>query len=262
MDNLILTISGNTQEKDNILKNIKMIDNLKNDNYRYFVYTNYDFEDGYKKLDFTYFNECFYNIRNVIKSFDWLLLLDGDDNFTGNKINIIDNILKNTDKSYIHNYAYYDNIKYDYNGINNNNSCITVKANKINFDLFLHTKSLSDYLLWLPFYDNEILELKEKLTYIHNKEMNYREYHNYMFNRYKLRLMDLSLLIKELENEPATNQHSKFMLNRLKKEYAKYSYILNENKKYLPDLFTLLNHKKGADYFISREYILRYGNGN
>jgi len=257
MDYLILTISGNEQEKTNVLKNINMLKDLP-DNFTYFVYTNYKMPEAYKNLEFVYFNEMFYKIKHVIEQYDYLLLLDDDDNFTTDKIKKIQEITEKTNKSYIHNYAYYDNAKYNYNGINNNNSCITIKTSAIDFDLFLNTKSLSDYLLWLPVCENNILSLQDKLTYIHNKEYNFISYRDYMLNRYRLRLNDLLLLIDKFQNKEFFKPKN-IVLKRLQKECAKYSYILNEKTKYIPDLFTLLHKNKPVDYFIKREYDLRYG---
>ena len=255
MDNLILTISGYENEKANVKLNMDLLKTLPSE-YTYFVYTNYKMPEAYKNIEFEYFNEMFYKLRNVIRSFDYLILLDGDDNFASNKISAIHKVIKAYHPDYIHNDAYYDNPRYKYNGINNNNSCITIKTSAINFDLFLNTKSLSDFLLWLPI-ETHFMPLHEKLTYIHNKKATYPEYKEYMLKRYMLRYSDLSLLIKQIETE-TPNHINWLMLRRLKKEYAKYSYILNENKRYIPDAFTWLNRNKGTDFFVSREYKMRF----
>ena len=272
MDFLILTISGNAEEKENVIKNINMInEQIKNKpNFQYFVYTNYTITglgSEYKKQDFTYFNEMFYKIKHMIKMYDYLLLLDGDDNFTDNHIKIIEHAIINNNKYYIHNDGIYDNKNYNYNGVNNNNSCIAINTNFIDFDLFLNTKSLSDYLLWLPIYNNNILQIGNKLTYIHNKPMDYSEYKEYMLNRYELRLNDIELLINQIRNDKSIfnpTMWKRLTLSRLYKEYAKYSFILNKNKKYIYklDRFMLLNHNKSTEWFIRREYNLRYGANN
>ena len=272
MDFLILTISGNAEEKENVIKNINMInEQIKNKpNFKYFVYTNYTITSmgsEYKKQDFKYFNEMFYKIKHTIKMYDYLLLLDGDDNFTDNHIKIIEHAVNNYDKYYIHNDGIYDNKNYNYNGVNNNNSCIAINTNFIDFDLFLNTKSLSDYLLWLPVYNNNILQIGNKLTYIHNKPMDYSKYKEYMINRYELRLNDIELLINQIRNDKSIfnpTMWKRLTLSRLYKEYAKYSFILNKNKKYIYklDRFMLLNHNKSTEWFIRREYNLRYGANN
>ncbi len=253
MTNLILTISGDKNEENNVLKNIIDINKWINDmDYQYLVYTNYEMSNTIFSK-FTYFNEMFYNLQEKIKEYDFLMLLDGDDEFLPEKIGYINKLLKTDKYDYIHNYAIYDNKNYKWNGINNNNSCITIRTSKINFDFYKNTKSLSDYFLWLSVCSDrkKILDLEKALTLIHNKSYNYTRYADYMSKRYFLRLNDLQHLYEKFKmTDYAKN---------IKKEYLKYKYILHAKSTIngFPDLFTYLHRKEDTDFFIKREYDLR-----
>ena len=256
---LILTISGHEYDKPFILKNIHDLQ-IRPDNVDYKVYANYKFENNNVEYsDFEYFNEMFYRLKDLILKYDYLMLLDGDDYFTFNKIDTILKLTKNKDYDYIHNKAFY-NTNYSYNGINNNNSCITIKTDKINFDLFFNTKSLSDFLLWLPITKNK-LYLKDKLTYINLIKMNYYDFYNYMKKRYDLRQNDLTMLYERYTYH-YTKEH-KIMYNRIKKELSKYLIINDGNyvqALYIsfPDIFTYIHRYKKTEWFIDREYNNRY----
>ncbi len=214
MGNLILTISGDKNEENNVLKNIQDINNWIGDmDYQYLVYTNYEMPKTIISK-FTYFNEMFYNLQKTIKEYDFLMILDGDDQFFPEKIGYINKLLQTGKYDYIHNYAQYDNQNYKWNGINNN-SCITIRTSKINFDFYENTKSLSDYLLWLSVLggNGKILNLEKVLTLIHNKSYTYSQYADYMSKRYFLRLNDLQHLYEKFKmTDYAKN---------IKKEYLK-----------------------------------------
>ncbi len=245
MKTLILTITGNEQDGKNTTNNINRFHKLP-DNFEYKVYSNYSLS-GAIKQDFTYFNEMFYRLKDVILQYDYLMLLDGDDWFTSNKLTYISEILEKNKYYYIHNQAYYNSKTYDYQGVNHNNSCITVKTDKIDFELFKNTKSLSDYLLWLPIIKNDLI-IERKLTYINLRKFDYPDFHDYMYKRYLLRYNDLQILLKQIPKKT-------MMHKRVKDEYNKYSSILN-GKTQFSDLFTYINKNKGVDWFIKREYKL------
>ncbi len=252
MENLILTISGDKNEENNVLKNIQDINNWIGDmDYQYLVYTNYEIPKTIISK-FTYFNEMFYNLQKTIKEYDFLMILDGDDQFFPEKIGYINKLLQTGKYDYIHNYAQYDNQNYKWNGINNN-SCITIRTSKINFDFYENTKSLSDYLLWLSVLggNGKILNLEKVLTLIHNKSYTYSQYADYMSKRYFLRLNDLQHLYEKFKmTDYAKN---------IKKEYLKYKYILHAKSTIngFPDLFIYLHKKEDTEFFIKREYDLR-----
>lgn len=256
---LILTISGHEYDKQFIEKNIHDLQ-IKPDNVDYKIFVNYEFAGKNANIvehsDFIYFNEMFYRLKDTIKKYDYLMLLDGDDYFTYNKIDEILKITAKKDYNYIHNNAFYST-NYSYNGVNNNNSCITVKTDKIDFGLFLNTKSLSDYLLWLPV-TKDALYLKEKLTYINLIKMNYYNFFSYMRNRYHLRLNDLIFLYENYYNK----SENPVIQKRIKKELSKYLIITGNYRKALdisfPDIFTFMNRYKDTDWFIEREYNQRY----
>lgn len=245
MRTLILTITGNKQDEKNTLNNIEMYSGLS-DGFDYKVYSNYSLS-GAIKQDFTYFNEMFFRLKEVILQYDYLMLLDGDDRFAPNKLSYIQGILETHKYNYIHNRAYYNSKTYDYQGVNHNNSCITIKTDVINFDLFKNTKSLSDYLLWLPIFKNYLI-LDKTLTYINLRKMDYTNFHDYMYNRYVLRFNDLKLLLDGMSEN--TQIHK-----RLRKEFNKYDSILN-HKIQFSDPFTCIYRNKGIDWFIKREYNL------
>ena len=77
-----------------------------------------------KDMTFKYWNEAFYQFMND-SDYDVISFLDDDDTFEPNKLERMDQLL--TVHSYVHNFARYSNPTYNYNGIDNNTSCINGK---------------------------------------------------------------------------------------------------------------------------------------
>lgn len=265
MKYLILTISGNEENKNNVQVNELLLYELPKkmlgkyklpDNVDYMIYTNYH-TDFSEYASFKYFNEMFYKLADKIRAYDYLILLDDDDSFLMDKVNAIINTTQNKEYNYMHNTPIYlDSGAYKYNNINHNNSCITVKTDKIDFELFRDTKSLSDFLLWLPI-NSGILQLNKVFTFIRLKYLtDYEKFHDYMLNRYTLRFEDLQSLLKKYEHPH--NKNDKVMFYRILWEFNKYDNILHGHR-HISDPFTFLHSKKGVDWFIEREYNIMGG---
>lgn len=256
MNNIaVYTVNSSPKYFENLNLNVKMINSQGID---HVIISNCGYKNDSAKIyyfNFTYFNEAFYFSQDIIKRYDYIMLLDDDDMFSNEKIPVIKELIyrfhqNNEAIDYIHNKASYD-CNYPYNNINHNNSCITVKTTSIDFRLYQKTRSLSDFLLWLSCRNHIDLENRAGvLTVIPCKKMNYEDFSHYMNSRYSLRYEDLVFLFY---NFPEYRIH-------IKKELFKYAIILHKNRlKYLSirfDKFTILHFYKPTDWYIRREYEL------
>lgn len=251
----VFTINSSPKNFENIDKNVEII---KSQGVDHIVISNCGYKNSSAKVyyfDFTYFNEAFYFSREIIKGYNFIMLLDDDDLFSREKIpaiiKLISRIHKNKeDTDYIHNKPSYD-CRYPYNSIDHNNSCITVKTANIDFRLYQNTRSLSDFLLWLSCHNHlDISDMEGALTFIPCKRMNYNDFYSYMKNRYTLRYEDLVFLYGRFPE----------YRSRMKKELLKYAMILHKKWfRYLTirfDKFTMLHFYKSTDWYILREYKL------
>ncbi len=266
MKYLILTITKNPCEKDNVLKNMKDLSSLPNE-FQYLVYSNYSLPDAIQE-DFTNYNEMFYNLRNVIRKYDYLLLLHGKDNYNPIKSEVITKYVNKKHFNYLHNGATYNNSHYFYNkpynytknlstyiepayrdySIFHNISCITVLTKQINFKLFQNTQTLWDFLLWLPI-QSKVYKTPALATHINLQPLTYQQYKEQTIQQYQLQLQDLQRLYSVYSQS--------YMGKKLLSEINRINTILGHYTGY-SNFSTFLHRKKDTNYFLKREYSIKY----
>ncbi len=231
-----------------------------------FVITNCGFrhEDDrivVKDLNFEFWNQAFYWFLNE-NNYDVISFLDDDDIFSINKLRRMDQLLEKY--IFIHNFARYSNPAYNYNAISNNTSCMTVRTDYINEDMFKNTRYLNDMLIYLNFVGKRGgINLAEFLTYIRFKHVTgFEEFKKYLENRYNGRMEDLNRIYAEFSLDKSQE-------SIIRSEVEKYRFMFKDYA--TKDIFrglisfdrhvykALLDRKRGLDYFILQEYNKRYG---
>ncbi len=214
-----------------------------------------------KDKTFRYWNEAFYQFMND-SDYDVISFLDDDDTFEPNKLERMDQLM--TVHSYVHNFARYSNPTYNYNRIDNNTSCITVKTEHIDIEMFKKTRYLNDMLLYLNFVGKKgVINWPEYLTKIRLKPFtNYAEFKQYLGGRYTGRQEDLEMIKRDFslnrDQERVVDQQIqkyKFMFRNYTMSDMIHSAFSFDKHVYK----ALLDRKKGLDYFIQEEYNKRYG---
>lgn len=273
MDNIILTVTNRKNDINNIEYNIMTLKpDLMNSNLKYYIVTNFNIIPEitkkynekniiFLKYDFEYFNNGFYKFINDYNNFNYINLLDSDDNYLSIKIN---KIKKYNNYDYLHNRAYYyfnnSFSSYDYNNDYNNNSCITINLQNFikNNGLYImkNTKSLSDFIFYL-FTDKKQI-INDYLTIINNNYPDFNTYKDKMIKRYELRLNDLRYLYNYNNlNKYINSELLKYTLINNEKLYYKIKEII-KNKKYINNnnLLNVFKFYKNKIYYIKRDYNL------
>ena len=245
----------------------KTLDNLLlSQGWDFFVVTNCGFTHDSERVvvmhkSFKYWNEAFYQFMND-SDYDAISFLDDDDAFEPNKLERMDQLL--TSYTYIHNFARYSNPSYNYNGIDNNTSCMTVQTKYIDVEMFKKTRYLNDMLIYLNFVGKKgVLNLPEYLTMIRLKPFsNYGDFKQYLSNRYTGRLEDLNMIRRDFtlnkDQERIVIQQTekyRFMFQKYTMGDMIHSVLSFDRHVYK----ALLDRKKGLDHFIKEEYRKRYG---
>lgn len=245
----------------------KALDNLLlSQGWDFFVVTNCGFTHdservAVKNKTFKYWNDAFYQFMND-SDYDVISFLDDDDTFESNKLERMDELL--TSHTYIHNFARYPNPSYNYNGIDNNTSCITVQAKYIDVEMFKKTRYLNDMLIYLNYVGKKgVINLPEYLTTIRLKPFsNYETFKQYLSNRLKGRIEDLVMIQRDF----SLNQDQQRVVERQIQKYRfmfqnyTMSDVIHSAFSFDRHVYkALLDRKKGLDYFIKEEYRKRYG---
>ncbi|MEM0134075.1 MAG: hypothetical protein QXU18_02445 [Thermoplasmatales archaeon] len=264
MKKVVFVVSTYPEFRDKL--NEVLLSLYPNDGWDVVVVTNCGFQAKDERIlvlerKFQYWNEAFYWFYNNY-DYDFITPLDDDDSFGPNKLRRLDELSGRYD--YIHNYARYTNESYRYNAISNNSSCIAFNPRLIDINLFKETRSLNDFFLYLNFVGSDRkINLPEYLTNISfRKFTDYLEFKAYLEKRYLLRYEDLLKVRHDFKLKPE-------QLKVVNREICKYVFMLQKynRRDIIGSIFsgdryvlnTMINRKKGLDYFIREEYLKRYG---